>query len=380
MPQLQTYAAQHISGEQGYLGYVLKGCGSKVMTTLLATTQPNSKHEMQQLSMAMIIFYLAGNVFQILLAVIVGALFLRSKGHTLAVVNDTQPSYDNYGLFWGGVVLSAVGNVLMTLHSFWIIKLNLASGVPEFVILGSVLGAQLVLAMSAALVVAVHYGCRLEFSIPYIFTLPIDILFCCKCTKQINKKIVQCLSLWNLLMFLLHVLYRGSFVLLALLARPPSVAPTSLMYLFAAFCTVHFLAIIFTSSKMKKSEEWKKHVPAILIDLVQTMMFMFIFATALCFGLVIGAAGALANYGGIQNSPYPTLSTLVTPLTLAAFGWTLRKVGSQWLKLRTCPSAPEQELAGEQDPLLVRMADDDKGSSGTAGSRARGALWKNLRD
>ena len=95
LPQLQTYAAQHISGEQGYLGYVLKGCGSKAMTTLLATTQPNSKHEMQQLSMAMIIFYLAGNVFQILLAVIVGALFLHSKGHTLAVVNDTRPSYDN---------------------------------------------------------------------------------------------------------------------------------------------------------------------------------------------------------------------------------------------------------------------------------------------
>ena len=171
--------------------------------------------------------------------------------------------------------------------------------------------------MSAALVVAVHYGCRLEFSIPYIFTLPIDILFCCKCTKQINKKIVQCLSLWNLLIFLLHVLYRGSFVLLALLARPPSVAPTSLMYLFAAFCTIHFLAIIFTSSKMKKSEEWRKHVPAILIDLVQIS---------------------------------------------AAFGWTLRKVGSQWLKLCTCPSAPEQELAGEQDPLLVRMAMTTKGA------------------
>ena len=369
---MQTYAAAKVFGERGYLGYVLRGCGTKTMTTVLPTTQPNNKQNMEQLSTAMVALYLAGNSFQILLAVIVGAMFLHSKGHTIAIVSNAQPSYDNYGLFWGCVVLTAAGNVFLTVHSIMIIKLDLSSGVHRLINMGCVLLAQLIVAMCASLMVAIHYGRKLDFSIPSIFSLPSDALFRCSCAKATNKKIVQILSLWSLLLFLLHVLYRGSFVFLALLARPPSVVPTSLMYLFAAFCTAHFLAILFTSTKMKKRAEWKKHVPAIVIDLVQTLMFTFIFATALCFGLVIGAAGAMANYGGVQNSPYPTLSMLVTPLALAAFGWTLRKVGSQWLKLRT--GAPAPELAAgdhEQDPLLPKLGDDeDKVGIETFGSRA----------
>ena len=363
---MQTYAAAHITGVQGSLGYVLKGCGVSIMTTLLPTTQHNNKQGLQTRSMAMVGIYLAGNIFEILLVLIVGAMFLHSKGHSIAIVSNAQPSYDNYGLFWGCVVLSVVGNVFMTVHSILIFQLNLASGVRELIILGCVLVAQLVFGMSTSLLVAIHYGSKLDLSIPSIFSLPFGILFCNR-AKQINKKIVQCLSLWSLLLFLVHVLYRASFVFLALLARPSSVVPTSLMYLFAGFCTVHFLAIIFTSTKMKKREQWKKHIPAIVIDLVQTLVFTFTFATALCFGLVIGAAGALANYGSVQNSPYPTLSTLVTPLALAAFGWTLRKVGAQWLKLCIGPSAPK--LVGEQDPLLQCPRNEEEDNSETVGGR-----------
>ncbi len=216
--------------------------------------------------------------------------------------------------------------------------------------------------MTGALTVAIYYGVKLDLYIPSIFLLPFIIFFCNR-AQLVSRKLVQILSLCSLIVFLLHILCRASYIFLSLLARPTVVISTSLLYIFAAFYTVHFMAILFTTSKLRK-KAWKKHkrIPTIVIDLVQTLTLLFIFATALCFGLVIGAAGAFANYGTNRNSPYPTLSNLVTPLALAVFGWILRKIGSQWLQYNAIASADE-EVNTNEFPLLQWEPDSTSSNS-----------------
>ena len=59
----------------------------------------------------------------------------------------------------------------------------------------------------------------------------------------------------------------------------------------------------------------------------------------------------MANYRTVLNSPYSTVSALVAPTFLLAFGWTLRKIGSKWLESVTGPDelAVTEQL---QEPLL----------------------------
>ena len=326
------------------------------MTTLLPTTLPNKDAKMHFMARSLVVVYMMGNLFEIVLIVIVSVLFLQAKGHTIASSKmAAPPSYDNYGLFWGCTTVSLVGSCLLTAYTIAIIKINLSSGVPMLILTGMLVLALLLIGIVASLIVAIHYGRKLDLITPSIFLWPFAILFCNR-ANQISKKIVQILSLWSLLLFIHHISCYASYIFLALLARPHTVISTSLLYIFAIFCTIHFLAIIFTTTKMKKTVTWKKHkIPLIAIHLVQVLMFTFLFATAVCFGLMIGAAGTLANYGVTRHSPNPILSNFVTPLALALFGWTLRKVGMQWLKLHTPSSSRVHMAVGEELPLLQEL-------------------------
>ena len=192
--------------------------------------------------------------------------------------------------------------------------------------------AQLVFAIIASLLVAVYHGRKLSFSIPSIFLLPFAALYC-NHVKETSEKIVQCLSIWSLLLFILHVCYHASFIFLALLARPPIVISTALLIIFAAFYSVHLLAILFTFVKVKKRQQGKTYVHSIVIDLAQTVVVMVVFAAAICFGSVIGYAGMSANYGNHT----------------IGLGWALQNVGTEWLRSVTSPDEAEQ---AEMVPLL----------------------------
>ena len=80
-------------------------------------------------------------------------------------------------------------------------------------------------------------------------------------------------------------------------------------------------------------------------------MFLVLFTTAVCFGFLVGFASVLANYRTVQDSPYSIVSALIAPTFLLAFGWTLRKIVSQWLESVTGPDelAVTEQL---QEPLL----------------------------
>ena len=145
-----------------------------------------------------------------------------------------------------------------------------------------------------------------------------------------NKKVVRCLSLWSLILFLLHIFGRIGMILLALLALPATVLCTILIYLVVVACTVQSLAIIFAFCKMKKRGPSRC---SCAINLCQTMAFTLLCATILCFGLPITAIGVLADYGNVRISLYSIFSIFVSYMAPAALVWVLRRIGTQWLQM-----------------------------------------------
>ena len=351
--QIQSYAAAQTSSEGGYLGYVLRGCHTGPQETYSVTLH-NDRKWLNVLASVMLSVYTVGNIFLIVLVLLVSVQFLRKQGSTLASSHDdstAKSSFSNYGIFWGGVTVSFLGNFLMTVFTLMTEIVNLSSGV--HVNTGWMVLSQLVFGTSAALIGAIYHGRKLSFAIPSIFLLPFAILFscCCNGAHEISKKIVWCLAIWNLLSFLLHICCHASFVFLALLGRPPTVISATLLYVLTIFYSVHLLAILFAFTKAKKKQPWRTKVTSIFRELAQVLVFLVIFVTAACFASPIGFAGVLANYRTVLNSPYSTVSALIAPTFLLAFGWALRKIGSQWLKSVTGPDelAVTEQL---QEPLL----------------------------
>ena len=336
--QIQSYAAAQTSSERGYLGYVLHGCHTDPQKTLYTVTLRNDEKWLNVLAGVMLSVYAVGNIFMIFLVLLVSVQFLNKQGSTLASShNDStaRSSFSNYGIFWGCVTVSFLGNVLMTVFTLLTEIVNLSSGV--HVNSGWIVLSQLVFGTSAALIGAIYHGRKFSFAIPSIFLLPFAILCCCNGAHEMSKKIVRFLSIWSLLLFIIHICCRASFVFLALLGRPPTVISATLLYVLTIFYSVHLLAILFAFTKAKKKQPWRIKVTSIFHEIAQVLVFLVIFITAVCFGSLIGFAGVLANYRTVLNSPYSTVSALVAPTFLLAFGWALRKIGSQWLESVTGP-------------------------------------------
>ena len=339
--QIQTYGLNKHSVEEQ--GYVLRGCGKHAATTLLTATQHDNKQELAVFSVALLTVYIVGTYFQTAMVALVSALFLHLKGNKIAQ-RTSNTSYDHYGLFWGYVVTSVAGNIALLTYGSTLARPYFESGVLELQLkacahMGLVVGGLVV-----SLLIALHFGRKLQFSIPSIFLWCL-VIPCCN-QKRLMKKTVQVLSLWSVLYFQGAVMAHADYVFFALLATPDAVVSVLLPLLLTAFCSIHFFAILFKSTELRRSPQLKNTVLSILINVAQTLVFTIAFAAAFCFGLVICAAGGLVNYRVQNNSLSSTLSTLVTPLALAAFGWSLRQVGSQWLKLHM--SQPAQEALHEE--------------------------------
>ena len=350
------YAAAELKGERGYLGYVLRGCGTDSLTAQYLPTLPNNSKRLGVATTAMKYVYGLGNFLLTALVLLVSVLLLNSykKGPTTTVRRDysEQSLFHNYGIFWGCVTVSFLGNALMSVHGILVVRYLYTSGVTLFMVSGWLIVVQILVGITASLVISIFYGRKFNFSVPSTFLLPFVIL-CCNRAKETSEKVVRCLSIWSLLLFLFHVCFRANYVFLALLGRPATVISTTLLYIFAVFQLVHLLAIFFTIAKAKKKKQGTTRVTSFVYELAQALAFLVLFATAVCFGTLIGFAGILANYRTVMNSPYSTLSVLIAPTFFAAFGWALRKVGSQWLKTAQSPGAADPEVI-KLKPLLQK--------------------------
>ena len=334
------YAAAHLNVRNINQAYVLRGCGDNALTSLLPTTLRNNAQGLENLSRVLIVIYLTGNLFLIAGILLIISFLLRHYGNEIAC-NDpnVQPSIDKYGLFWAAVVLSIFGNGLLTWHAIAIIQPYVNSGSSDLVYVGWIVVAQVVIIFVSSMIVAIIFGRRLDLSIPKMFLWPLVKL---SCAEQRSRKIIQCFSLWSLILFILHVSGRVGFIFLALLALPPTVLFTLLIYLIAVICTMQFLAILLTFCKMEK-RQWLRHqFLSNVLNLLQAVAFTLLFFAVLCFGLLISAIGALANYGNVTVSLYSVFSISFTPLGLAVAAWALRIVGKKWLQTHgNAPPAPE---------------------------------------
>ena len=290
----------------------------------------------------MIRIYVVGNFFLIAVVILLIYFFLKQHGNSIANVEDndthTRPSLDRYGLFWGCFVQSLLANGLLTGHAIKIFQLYVTSGMPNLIILGWLILALLVIAVLASLVVAICFGCQLPITIPSCFMWPVQIvsvLYYCDQETMIEggEKVVRCLALWSLILFLLHIFGRIGIIFLALLALPATVLCTLLIYLVAIVCTVQSLAIIFALCKIEK----RGQSSSCAINLCQTMVFTLLFATILCSALPITAIGALANYGKVWSSLYAIFSIFVAYMAPAALVWALRRIGTQWIQMHMPP-------------------------------------------
>ena len=339
--QIQTYGLNNYSEKEQE--YVLRGCGEHAITTLLTATQHDNKQELAVFSVALNIVYAAGNYFQTTMVMLVSALFLHFKGNKIAQ-HTSQTSYDHYGLFWGYVVTSIAGNIVLLTYGSTRARHGILSGVLSLQLAAYTYVTLMVFGLVVSLIIALHFGRKLQFSIPSIFLWCL-VIPCCN-QKRLMKKTVQVAALWSIIYFQATVMIYADFLFCAFLATPDAVVSALLPLLFAVFCSIHFFAILFKSPKLKRSQQLKYAILSFLINATQTLVFTIAFAAAFCFGLVICIAGGLVNYRVQDNSLSPTLSTLVTPLALAAFGWFLRQISSQWLRLHM--SQPAHEASHEE--------------------------------
>ena len=343
--QVQTYAASSISGESAYLGNVLVGCGDEVMTTFLNATLPDNEEGMEALAGSNINMYLMSNNFLMYVVLLVCVAVLHLQGHTLEHMgrgDDDQPLYNIYGLFWGSVVLSAVGTGLLIVLKILIIDANISSAVPELQYMGQEVAAQLVTGAFFSLCAAIYFTCKLDFAIPSIFFWPCSLftcILCCCCstdhTKVAAKKLVHLFSLWSLVFFLILLFSHLSFVVLAVLAQPSTVISSMVMYIFFAAYVVQFMAILFTCFKQKGMFQLKARILIVIRKLLVSFLFASVIAVACGFGSLITAANAVAFYGSTRNSLYAVLSTCATPLFVTAFTWGIYKLFSLWLQFHT---------------------------------------------
>ena len=196
--QIQLYAADQLSSERGYLGYVLRGCHTDPQKTVYTVTLHNDKKWLNISAIVMLSVYAVGNFFLIILVLLVSVQFLRKQGSTLASShNDStaKSSFNNYGIFWGCVTVSFLGNVLTTVLTLMTEIVHLSSSALAHINTGWIVLGLLVLIMSTTLIVAIYHGRKLSFAIPSIFLLPFAILCCCNGAHEISKKIVRCLSI-----------------------------------------------------------------------------------------------------------------------------------------------------------------------------------------
>ena len=272
---------------------------------------------------------MAGNFLVIFGGLLMIWVLLHKYGDILTRTNPT-PSFDNYGLFWGFVTLSVLANPLLTAHTWHIVTLYFASGVYNLIVMGVVVLVQLVIVVSFPLIVALWFSHKLSLDIPFIYLCLLPPLFCI--SAEGKKKTVVFFSLWSLIQCVLHFLGYAPFLFLALLASPPTVIFTLLIYITTALCAMQFLAASFILCKAVKRERdacrWRRMVSKVF----QIVWYVLLCVAFLCIITLISAAGAVANYGSTAwNSNLSAFSIVLSAVAPVAIMWGLRKISMLWL-------------------------------------------------
>ena len=338
---MHIYAAKDLNTKVDNIGFVLKGCGDEVLTTLLHATQKNNDQSMHTLVEIVLGIYMAGNFSVIFGGLLMIWVLLHKYGDILTRTKQT-PSFDNYGLFWGFVALSVLANPLLTAHTLYIVMLYLASGVYNLTVMGVVVLVQLATVVSVSLIGAWWFSRKLSLDIPSICLCLLAPLFCI--STETKKKTVVLVSLWSIIQCVLHLLAYGPFLFIALLASPPTAIFTLLIYITTALCAVQFLAGSFILCKAMKRERDACRWCRMVSNVFQIVWYVLFCVAFLCIIILISAAGAVANYGSTAwNSNFSVFSIVLSAVAPVAIMWVLRKLIMLWLQHYMDPSQQDDE-------------------------------------
>ena len=223
------------------------------------------------------------------------------------------PSFDNYGLFWGFSALSVVVNGLLMAHSLYLVLLYGASEAYHLRVMAGMLAVQIVIIVLASLMVAIWFSHNLSLDIPSVYLWLLAPLTCFQCMKKTRTKAVQWLALWTCIQCVLHFSCYVPGVFLALLASPPTVFFTLLIYITSVVCIVHTLAINFVFWKGVKVGQGL--CCRFLSEFLQLLGHVLLGLAVLCFLPLIGAVGVSANYGTASwSSPLSIFSIVISSL------------------------------------------------------------------
>ena len=312
------------------MGFVTWGCGDNPTHTLYEDISSKPLTSMQKIAKYNSYFLTPGVFLQAVFLVFIHCIYCNTNLQWIAAKTHDK-AYRYYGLIWSFATVSLLGSIGLLCYNGVLIKILILSKEPSLTAMGYTQMTLMAIMMILELLVSILMGIRLNLQTPAIFIVCIKILCCCSEVKA--QKLVQCAAVYSVSVFVQLALYHVDCILLALLSNPPLVISSCLVYIFALFCAVHFMSVFFTLGKLNSQRQRKrKSVCKLFFGTAQIVAFTTLFVTALCFGFIIGASGAMSSYGSHTRGPIPTLTAIITPFLFAGLGYLLKKGSSHWLK------------------------------------------------
>ena len=334
------------------LGFVRRQCGGVIVSTMR-----DGRRDMDRIGVSLIVLLAVGVFIIAALLLIISAVVLRKRFPTM-VKRSQQATYNHYGLFWGATIVSGLVNNLILAAQVVNFKRFVDSGVPEHLAIFAVECAFIALIVFCNLILALVLTAGNAFNAPDLFVCLLAPL-CCG-SSQKARYALTALSLWVMLVAAHAITAHSFFVFLALLASPEEVILKAILYVFALFCSIHLLAVLFTIGKIKKKAN-KSILKRVAAAVGQGISFTLLMAGSMCLGILITAAGQLETFSPNLGSTLTTLSRFMSPILLSLVGWSLRSISTKWLKHMQADQPAETPLdeippATKPSPLRRRYS------------------------
>ena len=307
----------------------------------------NNDEAMDRTSMSMLVLLGVGISIIATLLLIISAVVLRKHLPAMAR-RSQQATYNHYGLFWGSATVSwLVDGLILTVQAFNL-KALLLINVPLQQAAFAVECSFTLLVLFCNLMLALVLTVGNSFNTPDLLLCLVAPL-CCGSSRR-ARYVLTALSLWVMLVAVHSLAAHSFFVFLALLASPEEVILKAILYVFALFCSVHLLAVLYTIGKIKRNPN-KSTVKRVVEAVGQGVAFTLLMAGSMCIGILITAAGQLETFNPNLGSTLSTLSRFMSPVLLSLVGWSLKSLSNKWLKHMQTGEVVETPME-EMEPVI----------------------------
>ena len=316
-----------------YLGYVLRGCGTKAEETKMKANKDSKEGNRIQVIFTNL---LASGIFFLTILICLGTALLLQHWMPLIAEHSLQCS-KTYSMLWAVVTTATV---------FWaaIIAADIHSMVTVYKynkFTSAILAVLVCFPAFLELSVAVYFARKYSFAIPFVYLAPAK-LACCG-TQSNASLLLRVMSLWVFLAAVQLACMHGVMIVVATAAAPFPVISNVLVIIFTLFCLVHLCAIIFTLPHVLRQKPNQTSGMGLGSTVLHGISFVLLLATLICFALVGAGLGYIINISSGQETLF-NLDKVVVPATLCATGFALRKLSNIWWSTYAIPPTEGQEL------------------------------------